>query len=502
MTDQSLALYSADQVRELDRMAIHQHGINGYELMERAATSAFSVMQARCPEAKSLVVVCGSGNNGGDGFVLARLAIQAGMQVTVYLIGDSTTMDGDAATALQSFRDVGGKITPFTGFGFMRADVYVDALFGTGLKREVTGYYALAINAINEAREETGFVLSVDIPSGLDATSGAVLGAAVRADCTVTFIGLKSGLYTGSGPEKSGEIVLEQLKVPDDIYERVHSPAERLDALSLGRLLPRRKRSTHKGDFGHVLVIGGDVGMSGSVRLAAEGAYRVGAGLVTVATRSAHAVSMTQARPEIMCAGVDEVNDLDPLVKRASVIAIGPGMGQGDWSRALFQRALASDVPIVVDADALNLLSRRPSRRENWILTPHPGEAARLLSSDSERVQADRLGAVQTLSSRYGGVVVLKGAGTAIHRAGVTPNLCSQGNPGMAVGGMGDLLTGVIAGLLAQGLGDWDAARLGVYIHARAGDLAAEAEGERGMMPSDLYPWLRRLVNFDQSLYA
>ena len=257
--------------------------------------------------------------------------------------------------------------------------------------------------------------------------------------------------------------------------------------------LPPRSRASHKGDYGHVLVVGGDHGMAGAVRLAGEAAARTGSGLVSIATCLVHAAAIAAARPELMCHGVECARDLRPLLQRASVVAIGPGLGQSAWARDMLAAVLQTHLPLVVDADALNLLAQEPTRRDDWILTPHPGEAARLLGITTEQIQADRLHAVQTLQQRYGGVCVLKGAGSLVC-APESIALCEVGNPGMASGGMGDVLTGIIAALLAQGLSLVDAACAGVYIHAKAGDRAAQ-DGERGLLASDLMPYLRPLVN-------
>lgn len=258
--------------------------------------------------------------------------------------------------------------------------------------------------------------------------------------------------------------------------------------------LKPRPKNAHKGDMGHVLVIGGDDGYSGAPRMAAEAALRVGAGLVTIATRIHHANLLNLTRPEIMCHGIISASKLTPLIEKATVIIIGPGLGQSSWSEHLFAVALQSERPLVVDADALNLLAMNPIQRQNWILTPHPGEAARLLSLSSIAVQADRLGALHELHSRYGGICLLKGANTLILANNELPAMCPFGNPGMATGGMGDVLSGVIGGLIAQDIPLNIAAKLGVCLHAAAGDLAAK-DGERGLLALDLMPYLRRLSN-------
>jgi len=266
----------------------------------------------------------------------------------------------------------------------------------------------------------------------------------------------------------------------------------------MAALPPSRQRNAHKGHYGHVLVVGGDRGMSGAARLAGEAAARSGAGLVSIATRPEHAAMLSVTRPELMAHGVWDEHGLRKLLAGATVVAAGPGLGKSLWARTLLSVLLAEDRPMVVDADALNLLAQAPLRREHWVLTPHPGEAARLLGVSIEAVQADRFRAVVAIQARYGGVCVLKGAGSLVFPgAQQAVALCSAGNPGMASGGMGDVLTGMIAGLLAQGLAPRVAARLGVYLHAAAGDQAA-ASGERGLLAGDLMPGLQRLVNTGQ----
>jgi len=258
-------------------------------------------------------------------------------------------------------------------------------------------------------------------------------------------------------------------------------------------LLSPRPRDAHKGLFGHVLVVGGDYGMGGAVRMAGEAALRVGAGLVSVATRLEHVAGIIAGRPELMCHGVKSPKDLQKLLQRATVIALGPGLGQSMWSKKLFAALVKAKQPKILDADALNLLAQNPHKRKDWILTPHVGEAARLLNCSREKIQQDRLAAVKALQNKFGGVIILKGAGTLVLAAEV--KICKAGNPGMASGGMGDVLTGVIAGLLAQGLDLAQAAEMGVCIHAMAGDLAAQERGERGLLAMDLMFYLQQYAN-------
>ena len=486
-------LYRAAQVRELDRIAIEERGIPGYTLMSRAGAAAFQLLRQRWPKAWRIEVICGGGNNGGDGYVVARLARLAGLDARIMTLADPESLRGDALTAAQEARTVEVPITAFDAARLAEADLLVDAILGTGLEREVSGLWREAIEAMNAHPAD---ILALDIPSGLHADTGAALGAAIQAAATLTFIGLKPGLFTGQGPACCGEVHFAALGVPPDIYRALHPACWRYVGADLSALLPRRSRSAHKGHFGHVLVIGGDLGLAGAARMSAEAAARCGAGLVSVATRSAHAGLQAAVRPELMFHGIETPDELAPLLNRATVIAIGPGLGRGEWGRALFRAALASDKPLVMDADALNLLAAVPGYRNDWILTPHPGEAARLLKMTPAQVEADRFIAVEDLALRFGGVAVLKGAGSLIaSREDGVVTLCATGNPGMASGGMGDVLTGVIAALVAQGLPLFAAAKTGVYLHGRAGDQAAQTGGERGLLATDLLPFLRQLVN-------
>lgn len=486
------ALYRAADTRRLDQLAIEQAGIPGYTLMTRAGEAAFVALSARWPGARRIAVICGVGNNAGDGFVLARLAHHANLQVRVHAVGGVEPIKGDAATALRDLLHSGATLEASLATALDHADVIVDAVFGTGLDRPLTGMWRDAIETINASGKP---VLALDIPSGLHADRGAVMGAAIKAALTVTFIGLKQGLLRGAGRELCGALHFDNLQVPAGVYADVEAAAHRMDVADLAAFLPPRSRAAHKGHFGHVLVMGGERGMLGAARLAAEAAARVGAGLVSVATRPEHAPFMATARPELMAHGVAGRADLAPLLERASVVAIGPGLGQGAWGQLLWNRALESPLPLVVDADALNLLAAESTRRDNWILTPHPGEAGRLLRCSAADIEADPFAAVAELQSRFGGVALLKGAGTLVR--GATPQtltLVDAGNPGMACGGMGDVLSGVIAALLAQGLDLYAAARGGACLHAAAADLAA-LDGERGMLASDLMLPLRRLAN-------
>ena len=321
-------LFSAAEVRELDRRAIEQFDLPGYELMTRAGHAALNALRRRWPDARSLVVLCGPGNNGGDGYVLARIARAQGLAVHAVAIADVSGLRGDARRAHDEFIAAGGRVEAWQPSVARAGDVIVDAIFGTGLKRDVAGVAAECIETVNAAQRE---VIALDVPSGLDADTGHVLGCAVRADLTVTFIGRKVGCYLGAGPDHAGAIVFDDLDVPLGAYAAAMPSLKLLDEKAVQAALPVRERSAHKGRHGHVLVIGGAAGMGGAVRLAAEAALRAGAGLVTVA---AHAQSLGAlvARPELMTLAIGGFGDIERALERATVLALGPGLGQSPWA--------------------------------------------------------------------------------------------------------------------------------------------------------------------------
>lgn len=488
-------LFSAEQCRELDRLAISAAGIAGYELMQRAAKAAFRALLRHWPQPARIRVYCGGGNNGGDGLVLAVLAKARNIPVEVYLLAEPESLKGEARQAYDDAVAAGVDIRSEIPAGAPADGVVVDALLGTGLSGAVREPYRAAITQINETPVPR---LALDIPSGLCSDSGDVEDIAVVADLTITFIGIKIGLLTGKGPTYTGEVQFDGLAVPDSVYQAVPPLATLCQLASLRHALMPRPLHAHKGLYGHVLVIGGDHGMAGAVTMAAEACARMGAGLTSVATRPEHVTAIVARRPELMVHGVSTSQKLAPLLERATVVVIGPGLGRSPWAEQMLMSACAANKPMVVDADALNLLAEArvvpETHRHNWVLTPHPGEGARLLGTDSYTLQADRIRSVRALAKRYGGVVVLKGAGTVIDD-GTRLALCADGNPGMASGGMGDVLSGLVAGLLAQGVPPFLAAQLAVTLHAQAADLAASRDGELGLLATDLLPYARQLLN-------
>lgn len=488
------SLYSVQQIREIETRATRKYKITAKTMMQRAGRAALRSLQENWPHAKKIGVMCGKGNNGGDGFVLASLAKRAGYRVTVFYISPPETLTDEAKNAAKVCQKMKVKFEKFAPEKISGFDVYVDALLGIGIKGAVSDEYKRAIVAINDSQSP---ILAIDVPSGLDADTGNVCGVAVSADLTITFIGLKRGLFISQAGNFCGKIKCDDLNLPAEIFSEITPAAEILDLNSLQDALPKRARAATKNDFGHVLVIGGDSGYAGAARMAGEAAARTGGGLISVATRPEHIAIISGSRPELMCHGIKTSADLEKLIIRATVIAIGPGLGRTNWGEELWQYVLKANKPLVIDADALNLLANaaKQYKRNDWILTPHLGEAARLLHCDIATVEKDRWQAVRKLQQTYGGIVVLKGAGTLICDREGRIYVCILGNPGMASGGMGDILSGVIAGLLAQGLNLDMSAKLGVMLHAAAGDLAAGDSGERGLLALDLLPYLRCLIN-------
>ncbi|MBD1390021.1 NAD(P)H-hydrate dehydratase [Neiella sp. HB171785] len=485
-------LYTPEQVRKYEPVAAQMAGATLAALMERAGEACFNAIKRRWLNKQRLLILCGRGNNGGDGYVVARLARQHSFGVQLIQVGDPATLTGEAAQARDKWLQSGGQILPFDEANLEQADIIVDALLGTGLNRPVEAPFDYMIEVINQLGKP---VCAVDIPSGLCGTTGKVLGSAVKAEMTVSFVARKQGMYTGRAPDFVGDIEFDELGIRQAFQAQIDSHVEQVRYANFKHFLRARQRTYHKGMCGKVYVVGGDLGMPGAIRLAAEACQRAGAAIVTVISRPEHIGPILSHRPELIVSGAQTASPTlrQTIADVAKVIVVGPGMGTENWGQSMFSMVLETDVPLVVDADALNILADNPSYRDNWILTPHPGEAARLLDMTIEEVELDRFAAASALQKKYGGIVILKGAGTLV-TDGQYMRVCRVGNPGMASGGMGDILSGIIGSLLAQGIPPFEAACLAVCIHGDAADLAAEF-GERGMLASDLYPHVRRLVN-------
>ncbi|MCQ4347587.1 NAD(P)H-hydrate dehydratase [Pseudomonas stutzeri] len=483
-----LALYRAAQVRELDARLIAT-GTPGGELMQRAAYAVWRALRRRWPQVGELCVLAGRGNNAGDGYLVAMLARRAGWRVRVLAVGEPTQLAGDAASACAAAQAAGVPVEPWSECAPL-SGVLVDALLGTGLVGAVREPYAQAIRLANASGLP---ILAVDLPSGLCGDSGRMLGVAIRAELTVTLLALKLGLFCLDGPDRCGELVFDDLRADPAPLGELPPAALRLTADSAPRL-PPRPRNAHKGQFGHVLLVGGDLGYGGAALLAAESCLRGGAGLVSLATRAEHVSAMLVRRPEVMARAVQSSFELHALLAPADVLVLGPGCGQGPWARTLLAGLGAQAKPQVWDADALNLLAAGllTAPAGDWLVTPHPGEAARLLGCSGAEVQADRPAAALELARRLNAVVVLKGLGSLVATPGGELYLCDRGHPAMAGAGLGDVLAGLLGALLAQGLDVTAAARLGVWLHASAGERLGR--GGRGLAAADLIAEIRELL--------
>ncbi|MBX2809884.1 MAG: NAD(P)H-hydrate dehydratase [Cellvibrionaceae bacterium] len=500
-------LYTTAQVRELDRCAIDVHALPAILLMKRAAGAAFDRLKQQWPQVAVVHILCGSGNNGGDGYAMAALAAQRRLSVTVWAITEN--ISATAALARDYARQEGVSIRPFveedwsTQLQQLRAPaVIVDALLGTGARLPLKPAYRAAIAAVNQAKLP---VLAVDIPSGVNADTGAVVDIAIAATATVSIIGHKLGNWVGQGRVCAGQCWLEDLSLPAVVYQSLPPRAHVLHWALLRQYLPLRALDAHKGDCGHLLVVGGDHAYGGAVIMAAQMAARTGAGLVSVATQAVHCAAVIARQPELMAAGVASGQALLPLLSRPDVLVVGPGLGQSAWSEQLLYQCVQTDKPLVLDADALNLLAGGQVTLPvdtRCIMTPHPGEAARLLGISIAQVQADRIAAALALQQAFGAVIVLKGAGTIVVDERQQLWVCPLGNPGMASGGMGDVLSGLLGALVAQGLSLGQAAALGVYLHSAAADKAVEHWGQRSLLATDLIPVVATLLQTCESTEA
>lgn len=495
---ESLPLYSATACAELDRLVIAA-GMLGFDLMQKAAHSAWQLLKQRWPQASCINVFCGGGNNGGDGLLLALYAAQAGYKVRLWLAVEPSQYKNEVAEAW-------GKVAAYglqpeekepREVKFDADEVLVDALLGIGLQGEVRGKLVAWIQTINATNAA---IFSLDTPSGLLVDTGQLAGIAVEADLTLTFIALKVGLFTGSGADVSGEVVLSDLGITAS--EWPVEPSAYLQQNNQISPLPPRKTNNHKGSHGRLLIIGGLSGMGGAALLAAQAALRTGAGMVKVLTASEQVAGFLAAQPEIMVQALstNPEKQLKEAFEWADVLLIGPGLGQSDLAKQLWQQSFKFTGPTLVDADALNLWAKGylPPANLQRVITPHPGEAGRLLSSASAEQLENRMWTVAQLAQKTASVALLKGAGSLVvdnpANEQQPPFICPFGNPGMGVAGMGDLLSGCIAALMAQGLTAYEAAQAGMKIHAMAGDLAA-GDLPRGLLPTDLLPFLRKKVN-------
>jgi len=506
-----MKIVTASQMQALDRRTIVEAGIPASALMENAGKGVVATMERVYGSLanKTVSVLCGKGNNGGDGFVVARLLRRKRARPRVLLFAHAKEITGDAKQMYRQFVAAAGSASVVTNPTADRlhaqlesADMVVDALLGTGLSSPVAGSYKIAIDLLNEVSETRACpVIAVDLPSGIHADTGAVLGAAVRATTTATFGLPKIGLYVGAGIDHVGQVHIVDIGIPPSYCESIDSRVSLITATSVRLYLPRRTLSAHKGTYGHAGIIAGSVGKSGAAAMVATAALRIGTGLVTVATPASMNPVLESKLLEAMTMPMPETTDqslalsgLERLVSFAnagSAVAIGPGLTTHPETVQLIRTLLGRlERPCVLDADGLNALQGHASVLDNCksgaVLTPHPGEMARLINGSSQSVNADRIGTATAFAQRHGVVLLLKGARTIVAHPDGRTAICPTGNPGMATGGTGDALTGVIVGLLAQQLTLWDAACVGTYIHGFAGDVAASELGQAGMLARDL----------------
>lgn len=488
-------LYSADTVRKIDQLAITELNNNALKLMNRAGMAAFDELVESFGQPGLITVFCGSGNNAGDGYILAARASQKRIPVQVVELSQTHKFSDETLRARQYAVDSNVSMIDFDPDLEIQEGVIVDCLLGIGYKGQLRQPYDKGIKLINAAELP---VLAMDIPSGLNADTGAVEDNAVSADVTVTFVAAKAGLFTGKGPALCGEVIYHSLDISEQLFEQYQSSAKLMDLYELLELMPEFVGDEYKNKRGHCMVIGGDHGFGGAASMAAEASLRAGSGLTSVATQPQHVSNILARCPEIMACGVVSGQQLEPLLDKPSVLVVGPGLGRSAWSEQLLQKAVATGLPMVLDADALNIVADGrvvKTTGHTWVLTPHTGEAARLLNTTVAEIEANRYSAVQKIQEKYNAVVLLKGPGTLIASANQITKVCPYGNPGMATAGMGDLLSGIIGGLIAQGLSLQDAAELGCCLHSAAADKLVDDAGYRGIAASDLLPYLQKLLN-------
>lgn len=488
-------LYLSSTIREGEKEAAQTRNIPMFELMQRAGQAVFSTVKTHFADSQHILVVAGKGNNGGDGYIVARLARQAGYKVTLWQLGDADNLTGDAQHAMQLFIKSGGEIASPNDTIDEDVGLIVDGILGTGIKGHVRPEAEALINTLNASKRP---IIAIDTPSGLDTDTGQILGGAINANITVTFIAVKQGLVTGQARRVTGELSFAGLGI-DNVFVEQNSPAALLTNADWLNSLEKRAPDSHKGSHGRLLIVGGGDGMSGAAYLAAAASLRTGVGLVALICHDTSCVPIRCLLPEAMIANQ---NKLLQRLEWCSTICLGMGLGRGAWAEQIYNTISCKvannvDIPKVIDADALYWLTKHFDSNAPWqnlVITPHPGEAAMLLGMEVREIEKNRYQAVLLLSKKYQCITVLKGAGTLICD-GKTTVVCHAGNAGMATGGMGDVLAGTIAALLGQGYPPMRAATLGTLIHSMAADHEVKRAGQIGLLASDLLPAIRSVIN-------
>lgn len=485
--------------REIDRRTIEEFGVPGVVLMENAGRAVASAILAEYPSARKMAVICGAGNNAGDGFVIARHLISSGNDVSVHIAQKKQRYKGDAKTNLDSLLEIGGDVRELEGKlpRIKDTDVIIDAIFGTGLDRDVGGFYERLIKFINRRSVPC---VSVDIPSGLDADTGRPMGAAVRADMTVTFAPPKLGMWVYPGVDYAGKLCVADITIPKLLEEDI--PFELLTFQKCRGLIRKREADSHKGTYGHLLVLAGSPGKSGAAVLCADAALRAGSGLVTLGVPESISPAVEEKTTEVMSVSLKSSKDgtfhpdaheevLRELEGKKTALAVGPGISTSKSTGKFLEKVVTQcEVPAVLDADALNIISKNPEilrkTKVPAVITPHPGEMARLCGAGTKQVQSDRVGISTRFSEQYGCYVVLKGARTVVSTPGGEMFINPTGNSAMATAGTGDVLTGIIGGLAAQGYGSLQSCLLGVFLHGHAADLLLDETGAAGFTASEI----------------
>ena len=484
--DKKLPLIKAQLLKQLEDRYCVKYQIPSYQLMQRAGESAWALIQKHYPKSNNVVVVVGPGNNGGDGLEVASLAHQAGRAVTILCSFDPLKhpMQGDAAIAFEKANKYGVPFKAYHHQDLANADLIVDALLGTGACAPARPNMSEIINAINQSQKP---IFSLDIPSGLEADTGCQIDTAVNATNTLSFIALKPGLVTADGKDLCGQLFLATLNFKsEDLYDKnSHRPSFLAHNSQLSCCFAHRRQNSHKGDYGRVLIIGGNIGMGGAVLLASRAACRSGAGAVSLITRPEHVFAALVHTPEVMVIGAldsDNIQANDAIAK-ASAIVIGPGLGKDDWAQFWLTKILSLKKPTIVDADGLTLAKDLKLDLKHCVITPHPGEAAYLLETSTAKIQQQRYQVSMELQSKMAKIVILKGSGSLICD-GTTIHVCPHGNPAMATAGMGDVLAGIIGSFLAQSEMP-NPAFAGMMLHSMAADLATKAHPS-GLIASDV----------------
>jgi ADP-dependent NAD(P)H-hydrate dehydratase / NAD(P)H-hydrate epimerase len=511
-------LVTADEMQKMDKKTIESFGIPGRTLMESAGRGAYAMLINTFPDipSKRIGVIAGRGNNGGDAFVVARYLMEKNIHTTVFIIGSKSKISGDAKANLDLVEKLikekkgssasDASLTEIISRDdlkinkskLMHNDLFVDGIFGTGLNSDVRGIFKDIITMLNSSKSP---VFSIDIPSGLSADTGKPCGVSINAAATATFAHPKPGHILHPGDKHTGELEVVDIGIPNFVTDEFNPKLFLLEEKDIKTFFPERNSESHKGNFGHVLILAGSPGKTGAAALASNAAMRCGTGLVTLGIPQSLNTSIEPQVTEAMTYPLPDdgtgiltesaFEKIIELVKDKDAVAIGPGIGTDKKTKTLLEKLLETiDIPMIMDADSLNLIAKKPQilkkAKSDIILTPHPGEMARLASAATKEIQENRLQSARDFSDQFKITLVLKGANTIVSLPDQKAYICPTGNPGMASGGMGDVLTGIIAGLRAQGFSSEDAATIGVFIHGSCGDMLAESIGAFGFLASDM----------------